>query len=65
MTDYELLQALDRCAQEVSRWEAGFLDSMLRRGEGYWPRPGQRGVMREMAERYLDPQVWGEWKRSQ
>ena len=61
VSDYALLQALDCSKHEVTAWEAAFLESMLRRGPGYFPTAKQRVIMQQMAEQYLDPHLVAEW----
>jgi hypothetical protein len=54
----EILTALDTGAHDVTRWEADFLDSLLR--QTYPLTPKQRHVLARMAERYLDPALAAE-----
>jgi hypothetical protein len=49
----EVLRALDTMEQEVTAWEAGFLESLLR--QTYPPTPKQQSVLVKMAEHYCDP----------
>jgi hypothetical protein len=49
----EVLTALDQMDQEVTEWEARFLESLLSQTS---PCTGkQRAVLVRMAEEYLDP----------
>ena len=52
-TVQEVLTALDTMAQEVTEWEAGFLDNLLR--QTYPLTSKQLGVLVRMAEHYCDP----------
>ena len=47
----EALKRLDTMEQEVTQWEAGFLESVMRFG---CKSPKQRQVLARRVERYLD-----------
>lgn len=49
----EVLSALDSMEQDVTEWEAGFLDSVMK--QSYPVTAKQRTVLVKMAEQYLDP----------
>lgn len=52
---YETLQFLDSLEDvEVTDWEAGFIETALRRDyDTIWFSEKQRGIIDEMAEKYL------------
>jgi hypothetical protein len=49
----EVLRALDTMDEEVTAWEAGFLESLMR--QHFPPTPKQAAVLVKMAEQYCDP----------
>lgn len=64
---YTLAQAIDQTPREVSDWEAGFLDSILRRGPlgCRTLSPKQQAKLCELGDRYLSPTVMAEFHGQQ
>ena len=60
MDYYALAQQIDTAPQEVSSWEAEFLESILRRGSDATLSPKQQQKLRELGERYLSASVMAE-----
>ena len=62
-TTREVLTALDQMDQDVTAWEADFLESLMTQT---WPlSPKQRAVLMTMADRYLDPCLAAELRGQQ
>jgi hypothetical protein len=59
----EALHALDTMETEVTNWEAGFLQTLLR--QTFPLSPKQQAVLIEMAEQYLDPLLAAELRGQQ
>jgi hypothetical protein len=60
---HEVLQAIDRQPREVTDWEAGFLESLLK--QGYPPTERQLRVVVRLAETYLAPEYAAELRGQQ
>jgi hypothetical protein len=59
----EALHALDTMETEVTNWEAGVLQTLLR--QTFPLSPKQQAVLIEMAEQYLDPLLAAELRGQQ
>jgi hypothetical protein len=59
----EVLAALDQMDQEVTDWEAGFLETLLKQSRPLSSK--QLAVLVKMAERYLDPCLAAELRGQQ
>jgi hypothetical protein len=59
----EALKALDTMEQEVTTWEAGFLETLLKQQRPLSPK--QLAVLVRMAEQYLDPCLAAELRGQQ
>jgi len=62
---HEVLAKLDAMDQPVSDWEAGFLESLLRRREKRPLSPKQQAILVRMAEQYLEPGLAAELRGQQ
>jgi hypothetical protein len=62
-TVQEVLTALDTMPREVTEWEAGFLENLLR--QAYPLTTKQHAVLVRMAEEYLDPLLAAELRGQQ
>lgn len=62
---YALAQQIDAAPEEVSSWEAEFLETILRQGPGAALSPKQHQKLRELGERYLPYHVMAEFQGQQ
>ena len=63
---WEVVERLDAAVDEVTEWEADFLESLLdRRARFPCPTSKQQAVLVRMAEQYLDAQTAAELRGQQ
>lgn len=63
MTDATMIRLLDEQPEEVTDWEAKFLETLRRQGEAVRLSPKQRAVLQRMAYDYLPEAVVLDWLR--